>query len=159
MTACCATRLFGSGMPLAEIERLTPQNFFVTLAQRLRFGGRAFERIDWLAAVPDSGGMVQMVGRCEPATELGTVRVPVLVSLVPWGKDWKAALPLELQAQIDDLRTAARARHAARQPQHRRAGCRGHCRPDESAGDPGAAQGRRRQPARRRAARSTTTSR
>jgi hypothetical protein len=30
----------------------------------------------------------------------------VLVTLVPWGKDWKAALPLELQAQIDDLRTA-----------------------------------------------------
>jgi hypothetical protein len=24
---------------------------------------------------------------------------------VPWGRDWKAALPLELQAQIDDLRT------------------------------------------------------
>jgi hypothetical protein len=32
------------------------------------------------------------------------VRVPVLVSIVPWGKDWKAAIPLELQAQIDDLR-------------------------------------------------------
>jgi hypothetical protein len=30
---------------------------------------------------------------------------------VPWGKDWKAALPLELQAQIDDLR-AGRARGA-----------------------------------------------
>ncbi len=98
------TRLFGSGMPLAEIERLTPQGFFVTLAQRLQFGGRAFERIDWLAAVPDSGGMVQMVGRARPPREMGSVRVPVLVSLVPWGKDWKAALPLELQAQIDDLR-------------------------------------------------------
>jgi hypothetical protein len=33
------------------------------------------------------------------------VRVPVLVSIVPWGKDWKAAIPLELQAQIEDLRT------------------------------------------------------
>lgn len=99
------TRLFGSGMPLQEIERLTSVNFFVTLAQRLRFGGREFERIEWLAAVPDSGSMVQMVGRLRPATERGSVRVPVLVSLVPWGKDWKAALPLELQAQIDDLRT------------------------------------------------------
>ncbi len=69
------TRLFGSGMPLAEIERLTPQGFFVTLAQRLQFGGRAFERIDWLAAVPDSGGMVQMVGRARPPREMGSVRV------------------------------------------------------------------------------------
>jgi hypothetical protein len=97
-------RLFGSGMPLAEIERLTPQNFFVALARRLRFNGRAFQSVDWLEAIADSGGMVQMVGRLKPARELGTVRVPVLVSIVPWGKDWKAAIPLELQAQIDDLR-------------------------------------------------------
>jgi len=97
-------RLFGSGMPMAEIERLTPQNFFVALARRLRFSGRAFQSVDWLEAVSDSGGMVQMVGRLKPARELGTVRVPVLVSIVPWGKDWKAAIPLELQAQIDDLR-------------------------------------------------------
>jgi hypothetical protein len=99
------SRLFGSGMPLSEIERLTPQGFFVALAQRLRFSARPFERIEWLAAVPDSGSMVQLVGRAQPPKEMGSVRVPVLVSLLPWGKDWKAALPLELQAQIDDLRT------------------------------------------------------
>jgi hypothetical protein len=97
-------RLFGSGMPLSEIERLTPQNFFATLARRLRFGGRKFESVDWLEAVPDSGGMVQMVGRGKPPRDMGTVRVPVLVSIMPWGKDWKATIPLELQAQIDDLR-------------------------------------------------------
>jgi hypothetical protein len=99
------TRLFGAGMPLTDIERLTPQNFFVTLAQRLRFSGREFESVDWLEAVKDSGGMVQMVGRLKPPKDRGTVRVPVLVSIVPWGKDWKAAMPLELQAQIDDLRS------------------------------------------------------
>ena len=97
-------RLFGSGMPLSEIERLTPQNFFVTLARRLRFGGRTFQSVDWLEAVPDSGGMVLMVGRGKPPRDMGTVRVPVLVSIMPWGKDWKATIPLELQAQIDDLR-------------------------------------------------------
>jgi len=105
-------RLFGSGMPLSDIERLTPQGFFAALSRRLRFGGRKFESIDWLEAVPDSGGMVQMIGRASPPKALGTVRVPVLVSIVPWGKDWKAAIPLELQAQIDDLRTG-RTRAAA----------------------------------------------
>jgi hypothetical protein len=99
------SRLFGPGMPLADLERMTPQNFFVALAPRLRFGGRPFDRVDWLDAVGDKGGMVQMVGRLIPPKDEGTVRVPVLVSIVPWGKDWKAALPLELQAQIDDLRT------------------------------------------------------
>jgi hypothetical protein len=98
------TRLFGAGMSLAELERLTPQNFFAQLAARLRFGGREFDSVDWLGVVADSGSMVQIVGRLRPRKEQGEVRVPVLVSLVPWGKDWKAALPLELQAQIDDLR-------------------------------------------------------
>jgi hypothetical protein len=98
-------RLFGAGMPLTDIERLTPQNFFVALAPRLRFGGREFVRVNWLEAVNDSGGMVQMLGRLIPDREKGSVEVPVVVSIVPWGKDWKAAFPLELQAQIDDLRT------------------------------------------------------
>lgn len=97
-------RLFGEGMPLAEIERLTPQSFFVALSQRLSFGGREFRKVDWIEAVKDRGGMVHMVGRLIPPEELGEVRVPVLVTIIPWGKDWKAALPLELQAQIDDLR-------------------------------------------------------
>ncbi len=47
---------------------------------------------------------------------MGTVRVPLRVSLGPWGKDWKAALPLELQAQIDDLRTGRVRTPAAVQP-------------------------------------------
>lgn len=98
-------RLFGLGMPLAEIERMTPQVFFATLASRLRFSGREFDRVDWLEAVGDSGGMVQMLGKLIPRKDEGEVRVPVVVSIVPWGKDWKAAMPLELQAQIDDLRT------------------------------------------------------
>jgi hypothetical protein len=102
-------RLFGGGMPLSDIERMTAQSFFVTLAARLRFGGRPFERIEWLDAVKDDGSMVHLVGRGRPLKEQGSVRVPVLVTLVPWGKDWKAALPLELQAQIDDLRSGRRA--------------------------------------------------
>ncbi len=105
------SRLFGAGMPLAQIERLTASNFFVQLATRLRFGARSFDRIEWLDAVKD-GSMVHVVGRLRPMKDQGSIRVPVLVSLVPWGKDWKAALPLELQAQIDDLR-AGRARAPA----------------------------------------------
>ncbi len=96
-------RLFGVGMPLTDLERLTSLDFFAALAGRLQPGGRVFERIEWLAAIPDSGGMVHLVGRGQPPKDHGTVRVPVLVSLVPWGKDWKAAVPLELQARLEDL--------------------------------------------------------
>ena len=96
-------RLFGVGRPLTELERLTSINFFAALAGRLQPGGRRFEQVEWLAAIPDSGGMVQLVGRGRPPKDQGTVRVPVLVSIVPWGKDWKASVPLELQAKLEDL--------------------------------------------------------
>jgi hypothetical protein len=99
------TRLFGAGMPLGDIERLTPQGLFVALAARLRFNARPFERIEWLDTVKDEGGLVHVVGRLRPAAGQGDVRVPVLVSLVPWGEDWKAAVPFELQAQLDDLKS------------------------------------------------------
>ncbi|HWL63260.1 MAG TPA: hypothetical protein VNQ32_10700 [Steroidobacteraceae bacterium] len=97
-------RLFGDGMPLVDLERLTPQAFFVTLSQRLRFGSREFQKVEWIEAVNDRGNMVLMVGRLVPLEDMGDVKVPVMVSIVPWGKDWKAAMPLELLAQIDDLR-------------------------------------------------------
>ncbi len=102
--AVTRVRLFGDGMPLADIERLTPQSFFVTLSQRLRFGGREFQKVEWMEAISDRGGMVQLVGRLVPPKDRGEVKVPVVVSIVPWGKDWKAAMPLELLAQVDDLR-------------------------------------------------------
>ena len=152
-------------MPLTDIERLTPQNFFAALAPRLRFGGREFDRVDWLEAVGDSGGMVQMVGRLIPPKDQGTVRVPVVVSIVPWGKDWKAALPLELQAQIDDLRTGrVNPRRPAPRQSRSGAGHAGgraasrHCE-REPAGDPRTARRRREEPKARRTATITTTSR
>jgi len=97
------TRLFGAAMPLSEIERLTPVNFYVALAKRVTFTGREFSSVDWLEAVKDSGDMVHVIGRGKPMRDRGNVRVAVLVTLVPWGKDWKATIPLEVQAQIDDL--------------------------------------------------------
>lgn len=111
-------RLFGPAMPLAELERMTSPAFYAQLARQLTFGVRVLDDVRWLAAVPDQGGMVHVVGRGRQPREHGETRVPVLVSLVPWGKDWKAALPLELQAQIDDLmsgRVASRAGGASGQ--------------------------------------------
>ena len=54
-------RLFGVGMPLADLERLTSLDFFALLASKLQPGGRKFERVEWLAAVPDSESIVKAV--------------------------------------------------------------------------------------------------
>jgi hypothetical protein len=107
------SRLFGQAMPLEDIERLTDTGFYATLAYKLHLPGREYSAVEGLAAIPDKGDHVQVVVRARQPKDHGKVQVVNLVTLRPYGKDWKAALPDELEAQIDDLLegrvTAARA--------------------------------------------------
>ena len=96
-------RLFGDAMILSEIERWTPQSFYANLARRLEWRVRNFDDVKWLGVVKDNGDAVIVVARGVLPKEQGSVSVPLLVSLIPYGKDWKGSMPGELQAQIDDL--------------------------------------------------------
>ena len=96
------SRLFGPGKALAEIESMTAVRFYVALAERLRLRARQFEKFDWLAAVPD-GKVVYLVGKGQPAKEIGSVKVVVTVALTQYGAQWRATIPSEIEAQIDDL--------------------------------------------------------
>jgi hypothetical protein len=103
-------RLFGRGKPLPEIERLTAIDFYVALGPKLYLFGRSYKDADWIAAIPDDNGVVQVVLRGEQEKERGKDRPEVVnvVSIRPYGKDWKATLPSEIEAQIDDLIGARR---------------------------------------------------
>jgi hypothetical protein len=103
-------RLFGRGKPLAEIEHLTPIDFYAALGSKLYLFGRPYKDADWVAAIPDKGDTVQVVLRGEEEREHGKKRVDVVnvVTIRPYGKDWKATLPSEIEAQIDDLTHARR---------------------------------------------------
>lgn len=96
-------RLFGSAMPLSELERLTAPSFFVALSRRLSWGGRAFRDVHWIGSVTESSTLVWVLGRLKPAKELGTAEVVQMVGLMPYGKGWKAIVPTQLTAQIEDL--------------------------------------------------------
>jgi hypothetical protein len=111
-------RLFGRGKSLAEIERLTPIDFYATLGSKLYLFGRNYKDADWIAAIPDKNGTVQVVLRGEQEKERGEKRVDVVnvVTLRPYGKDWKATLPTEIDAQIDDLIHARRNLYARLPP-------------------------------------------
>ena len=103
-------RLFGRAKPLAEIERLTPIDFYATIGGKLYLFGRDYKDADWIAAVPDKGDTVQVVLRGEQERERGQKHPDVVnvVTIRPYGKDWKATLPTEVDAQIDDLIYARR---------------------------------------------------
>jgi hypothetical protein len=96
-------RLFGQGMPLDEIERLTDAGFYATLAHKFRLAGRDYTSVEGLAAVPDKDNRVQVVVSGRQPKDHGKVQVVNVVTLRPYGKDWKAAVPDEIEAQIDDL--------------------------------------------------------
>jgi hypothetical protein len=96
------SRLFGPGRTLADIERMTPVGFYTALSDRLRIRARVFQKYDWLAVVPD-GKVVYLVGRGEPPKERGSVKVTVTVALMQYGAQWRAIIPSEIEAQIDDL--------------------------------------------------------
>jgi hypothetical protein len=96
------SRLFGPGRSLADIERMTPVGFYTALSDRLRIRARVFQRYDWLAVVPD-GKVVYLVGKGEPPKDRGSVKVTVTVALMQYGAQWRAVIPSEIEAQIDDL--------------------------------------------------------
>jgi hypothetical protein len=109
-------RLFGVGMPLAELERMISVNFYVALARRVQIGGRMCQSVDGLVAVPDRDGAVLVMVRCKPPRERGTVSSVHVVSIKPYGKDWKAAVPAMIEAQIEDLEKGRRTFSAPHAP-------------------------------------------
>jgi len=106
-------RLFGPGRQLDEIEHLTDTGFYAALADRLYLPGRNYDYGEGIAAIPEKDGKVEVLIRGRQPHERGKVQVVNLVTLKPFGKDWKAALPGEIEAQIDDLIEGRRSTSAA----------------------------------------------
>jgi hypothetical protein len=95
-------RLFGTAMPLADIERMTSVDLFRALGPRLQLRARPYAEARGLAAVRD-GERVLAVVKAKPPRERGEVEVVEVVPLLPYGKEWKAAVTSEIEARIEDL--------------------------------------------------------
>src|SRR6185295_1169178 len=96
------SRLFGPGRSLADLESMTKERFYVALSDRLRLRARQYQSYKWFAAVPD-GKIVYLIGQGTPPKERGSVKVVVTVALMQYGAQWRAIIPSEIEAQIDDL--------------------------------------------------------
>ncbi|MFM7625115.1 MAG: hypothetical protein ACKO7G_01345 [Gammaproteobacteria bacterium] len=108
------SRLFGVAMPLADIERLTSVDLFRALGSRLALRGRVYEDLRGVGALRD-GDRVLAVVKGRPPKERGTVEVVEVVPLLPYGREWKAAIPTEIEARLDDI-AAGRVRRAGAAP-------------------------------------------
>lgn len=97
------SRLFGEASNLAEIQKLNDVNFLAAILRRLRYTARAFERVEGVGVVPDPNKSVHVIVRGRQPPDRGKTQVVAMVTLLPYGKDWKAAVPSEMEAQIEDL--------------------------------------------------------
>ena len=95
-------KLFGEAMSLMQIEKLTPVDFFTELWRKVAWPGRLYDELDGLVGVRD-GRFTQVLVKGRRPREQGETRVPEVVTLLPYGKEWKAALPAEFEARIEDL--------------------------------------------------------
>jgi len=96
-------RLFGALPSVQDVERLTSLNFFQAIARRgLIVRSRPYEELKGLTAVRD-GNLVHVVVKGIQPKDRGKTPVVEVVSLLPYGKDWKAAMPGDIEAQIEDL--------------------------------------------------------
>ena len=96
------SRLFGPGRSLQELESMTPVRFYAALSDRVRFRAREYEKVDWIGVVPD-GKVVYVIGKGIQPKERGAVKVLVTVALAQYGAQWRAIIPSEVEAQLDDL--------------------------------------------------------
>jgi len=95
-------RLFGGAMPLSDIERLTSVNFFRALARRWSPTVRTHESLEGLSATRD-GERVHVLVKQRPPKDGGRIETLEVVTLMTYGREWRAALPPEFEALVDDL--------------------------------------------------------
>jgi hypothetical protein len=96
-------RLFGPAVPLDDVERMTSLSFYQAVGRRLSLRARAYEEVEGVGAVREADGVVHVLVRGRQPKERGQVRVVELVTLMPYGKEWKATLPGEIEARLEDL--------------------------------------------------------
>lgn len=97
-------RLFGAAVSQTEVERWTSLVLFTNLSRRLALPrGRVYDDLKGVTALKDGDQRMLVIVRGKQPRDRGQTQVVEMVALLPYGKDWKAALPGELEAQVEDL--------------------------------------------------------
>lgn len=96
-------RLFGPAVALADVERMTSLAFYQSVGRRLVLRSREYEDVKGLVAVREGEAAVHVMVKGRQPKDRGRTEVVEVVTLLPYGKEWKAAIPGEIEAQIEDL--------------------------------------------------------
>jgi hypothetical protein len=94
-------RLFGAAVSVDDLRRMTPKVTMIALVKRYLTAPRAVKKTEIVGMVKESDKLHHFVVRgWEDEHGRGASSV-LLVSLMPYGKQWAAAVPVEVEEKIE----------------------------------------------------------
>jgi len=94
------TRLFGAGVTLEDVQHMTPQATMTALVKRFLTAPRAARKTVAIGSVKESGNLTHFIVRAYEDEKGKGASSVLLVSLIPYGKEWAAAVPAEVDEKI-----------------------------------------------------------
>jgi hypothetical protein len=95
--------VLGAVASLEGARRVTPANFFLTLARRVGSPAEKVEVVKPLGTIEENSQLAHVVVRLVPPKDSGLRSRTATISLIKYGKDWRVALPYAFQAKVDVL--------------------------------------------------------
>jgi len=94
-------RLYGAAVSLDETRRMTPQATMTLFVKRFLVAPRAMKKSKVVGKVKESNELQHYVVRGWEDEKGNGASSTLLVTLIPYGKQWAAAVPAELEEKIE----------------------------------------------------------
>jgi hypothetical protein len=100
--------LFGAGVSLDDVRRMTPENLLLAIMAKLPARTTVYDEFKALGSVKEGENLHVVVrASLKKVERLKRRSVVQVVSLLPSGKEWRAAVPSGIEAYIDGVLAAA----------------------------------------------------
>ena len=100
--------LFGAGVTLDEVRRMTPENLLLAVMAKLPARTTVYDDFKALGTVKEGANLHVVVrASLKKVERLKRRSIVQVVSLLPSGKEWRAAVPSGIEAYIDGVLAAS----------------------------------------------------
>ena len=102
------TTLFGAGPSLDDVKRMTPENLLLAILAKIPSRTVKYDEFKALGSIKE-GAMLHVVVRASltKVDRLKRRSIVQVVSLLPSGKEWRAAIPSGIESYVDTVLAAA----------------------------------------------------
>ena len=100
--------LFGAGPSLDDVRRMTPENLLLAIMARVPARTAVYDKFKALGSVKEDEKLHVVVrASLEKVERIRRRSIVQVVTLLPSGKEWRAAIPSNIEAYIDSILASA----------------------------------------------------